>query len=100
MGSQHAVGGFSSPLHIHALRALIQEGTHMTNLKLSRHQFLRLAAGAAALPTLSRMVWAQAYPTRPVRIVVPYAAAGATDLYARLISQVLWERLGQQFVIE
>src|SRR6516162_8119003 len=69
-------------------------------MKLPRRNFLHLAAGAAALPALSRIAWAQAYPTRPVRIVVPYAAAGATDLYARLISQVLWERLGQQFVIE
>jgi tripartite-type tricarboxylate transporter receptor subunit TctC len=101
MGNQHAVGGFSSPLHIHALRALIQEGTHMTNLKLPhRRQFLNLAAGAATLPALSRIARAQVYPTRPVRIIVPYAAAGATDLYARLIVQVLWERLGQQFVIE
>jgi tripartite-type tricarboxylate transporter receptor subunit TctC len=101
---QWAADGPSAGFHhlciFRALRALIQEGTHMTNLKLSRHQFLHLAAGAAALPTLSRMVWAQAYPTRPVRIVVGFAAGGATDISARLIGQWLSERLGQQFIIE
>jgi tripartite-type tricarboxylate transporter receptor subunit TctC len=69
-------------------------------MKLHRRKFLHLAAGAAALPPVSRIAWAQAYPTRPVRIIVPYPAGGATDLYARLIGQVLWERLGQQFIIE
>jgi tripartite-type tricarboxylate transporter receptor subunit TctC len=59
-----------------------------------------LAAGVAALPAVPGIARAQAYPTRPVRIIVPYPAGGATDLYARLIGQVLWERLGQQFVIE
>jgi hypothetical protein len=59
MSSQHAVGGFSSPLHIHALRALILEGTHMTNLKLPRRQFLYLTAGVAALPVMSQLGWAQ-----------------------------------------
>jgi tripartite-type tricarboxylate transporter receptor subunit TctC len=65
-----------------------------------RRQFLHLAAGAVAPPAVSRVARAQAYPTRPVRIIVPYPAGGATDLYARLIGQVLWERLGQQFIIE
>jgi tripartite-type tricarboxylate transporter receptor subunit TctC len=69
-------------------------------MTFQRRQFLHLAAGAAALPAISRIAEAQTYPTRPVRIIVPYAAAGATDLYARLIGQVLWERLGQQFIIE
>src|ERR1700681_1295178 len=69
-------------------------------MKLSRHQFLRLAAGTAALPAMSRIVRAQTYPTRPVRLIVGFPAGGATDLYARLIGQVLWERLGQQFIIE
>jgi tripartite-type tricarboxylate transporter receptor subunit TctC len=67
---------------------------------LGRRRFLRLAAGAAALPTISRTAGAQAYPTRPVRIVVPAAAAGALDIAARLLGQWLSERLGQPFVIE
>jgi len=69
-------------------------------MKLPRRQFLHLAAGVAALPALSRFAWAQAYPARPVPIVVPFAAGGSTDITARLIGQWLSERLGQQFVIE
>jgi tripartite-type tricarboxylate transporter receptor subunit TctC len=69
-------------------------------MKLPRRQFLHLAAGAAALPAVSRVAWAQAYPTRPVRLIVPFGPAGATDITARLIGQWLSERLGQQFVIE
>ena len=69
-------------------------------MKLPRRQFLHLAAGAAALPAVSRVAWAQAYPTRPVRIIVGFAPGGATDIIARLIGQWLSERLGQQFVIE
>jgi tripartite-type tricarboxylate transporter receptor subunit TctC len=65
-----------------------------------RRQFLHLVAGAAVLPSASRVARAQAYPTRPVRIVVGYAAGGGTDIVARLIGQWLSERLGQQFVIE
>src|SRR5262245_56280653 len=65
-----------------------------------RRQFLHLAAGAAALPIVSRFAWAQTYPTRPVRIIVGFPAAGGTDITARLIGQWLSERLGQQFVIE
>jgi tripartite-type tricarboxylate transporter receptor subunit TctC len=65
-----------------------------------RRQFLHLAAGAAALPAVSRIARAQAYPTRPVRIIVPFAPAGSTDIVARLIGQWLSERLGQQFIIE
>ena len=69
-------------------------------MKLPRRRFLQLAAGAAALPLVSRMARAQAYPTRPVRIVVGFAAGGPADITARLIAQWLSERLGQQFVVE
>ena len=69
-------------------------------MKLPRRQFLRLAAGAAALPAVSRITWAQAYPTRPVHLIVGYAAAGPSDINARLIGQWLSERLKQQFVVE
>jgi tripartite-type tricarboxylate transporter receptor subunit TctC len=66
----------------------------------NRRRLLRLAAGAAALPAVSRFAWAQTYPTRPVRIIVPLAPAGTSDIVARLMGQWLSERLGQQFVIE
>ena len=69
-------------------------------MKLPRRKFLHLAAGAAALPAVSRFAWAQAYPTRPVRIIVGFPAGGGTDIVARLIGQWLSERLGQQFIIE
>ena len=69
-------------------------------MQLPRRTFLHLAAGAAALPATSRFAWAQAYPTRPVRLIVPFGPAGASDITARLIGQWLSERLGQQFVIE
>src|SRR5215468_10705968 len=69
-------------------------------MKLPRRQFLHLAAGAAALPALSRAVRAQAYPTRPVRIIVGFAAGGGADIIARLIGQWLSERLGRQFIVE
>src|SRR5262245_20020924 len=69
-------------------------------MKLPRRNFLHLAACAAALPTASRFAWAQAYPSRPVRVIVPFAPAGTTDIAARLMGQWLSERLGQQFVIE
>jgi tripartite-type tricarboxylate transporter receptor subunit TctC len=69
-------------------------------MKLPRRNFLRLAASAAAMPAVSRVARAQAYPTRPVRWVVGYAAGGPNDTLARLIGQWLSERLGQPFVIE
>jgi len=69
-------------------------------MKLPRRQFLHLAAGAAALPTVSRVTWAQAYPTRPVRIIVGQAAGSGSDIAARLLGQRLSERLGQPFVVE
>jgi tripartite-type tricarboxylate transporter receptor subunit TctC len=69
-------------------------------MKLTRRRFLHLAAGVAALPAVSRMARAQDYPTRPVRLVVGFAAGSAIDINARLMGQWLSERLGQQFVIE
>ena len=69
-------------------------------MKLPRRAFLHLAAGAAALPAMSRIAWAQAYPTRPVHLIVPFGPAGAADITARLIGQWLSERLGQPFIID
>jgi tripartite-type tricarboxylate transporter receptor subunit TctC len=69
-------------------------------MKLPRRSFLHLAAGAAALPAVSRFAWAQAYPARPVRVIVGFPAGGGVDINARPISQWLSERLGQQFIVE
>jgi len=69
-------------------------------MKLPRRKFLHLAASAAALPAVSRFAWAQAYPSRPVRIIVGFPPGGGMDINARLIGQSLSERLGQPFVIE
>jgi tripartite-type tricarboxylate transporter receptor subunit TctC len=69
-------------------------------MKLVRRKFLHLAAGAAVLPIGTRIAQAQAYPSRPVRIIVPFAAGGGTDITARVIGQWLSDRLGQQFIIE
>jgi len=65
-----------------------------------RRQFLHLAASAAALPAVPHVARAQAYPTRPVRVIVGFPPGGVSDLYARLIAQWLSERLGQQFIVE
>jgi tripartite-type tricarboxylate transporter receptor subunit TctC len=75
-----------------------QEGGNA--MKLPRRTFLHLAAGAAALPAVARIAWAQTYPSRPVRIVVGLAPGGANDIIARLMGQWLSERLGQPFIIE
>src|SRR6516165_8526984 len=69
-------------------------------MKLLRRNFLHLAAGAATLPFALHVARAQAYPTRPVRLIVGFPAGGVADLYARLIGQWLSERLGQPFIIE
>jgi tripartite-type tricarboxylate transporter receptor subunit TctC len=69
-------------------------------MKLPRRQFLHLAAGAAALPAVSRDAWAQTYPTRPVRIIVPLGPGSGPDVTARLLGRWLSERLGQPFIIE
>jgi tripartite-type tricarboxylate transporter receptor subunit TctC len=69
-------------------------------MEIKRRQFLHLAAGSAVLPTMSRIAKAQAYPSRPVRLVVGFPAGGGTDIVARLIGQWLSERLGQPFIIE
>src|SRR5437016_14316845 len=69
-------------------------------MQLPRRNLLRLAAGAAALPALARVAGAQAYPSRPVRIIVGFPAGGQIDIIARLIGQWLSERLGQQFFVD
>jgi tripartite-type tricarboxylate transporter receptor subunit TctC len=65
-----------------------------------RRQFLHLAAGAAALPAVSRVTWAQAYPSRPVRWILGFTSGGNTDIISRLLGQRLSEQLGQPFIIE
>jgi tripartite-type tricarboxylate transporter receptor subunit TctC len=67
-------------------------------MSLPRRALLRLAAGAAALPAVMRIASAQAYPARPLRVIVGFAPGGGTDIMARLMGQWLSERLGQQFV--
>ena len=69
-------------------------------MKFPRRTFLHLAAGAAALPSVSRVAWAQSYPARPVRILVGFAAGQAIDIIVRIVAQSLSDQLGQQFVIE
>jgi tripartite-type tricarboxylate transporter receptor subunit TctC len=69
-------------------------------MKLPRRKFLHLAAASARLPAVSRIAWAQTYPTRPVRWIVGFASGGLSDILVRLMGQWLSERLGQSFVIE
>src|SRR5204862_7882678 len=84
-------------LHIDALRALTGESAMK---KLPRRKFLHLAAGAAAVPFVSRLAWAQAYPNRPIRWIVSFPAGGSNDIVARIVGQQLSDVLGQQVVIE
>jgi tripartite-type tricarboxylate transporter receptor subunit TctC len=81
-------------------RHMQQRHRGWTQMKLSRRQFLLLVAGAAALPAVSRVAGAQGYPTRPVRVIVGFAAGQAIDIVTRIIGQRLWERLGEQFIID
>src|SRR5262249_39717118 len=69
-------------------------------MKLPRRKFLPLIAGAAALPVISRMGWAQGYPTRPVTIIVPFAPGGGTDFAARVVGEHMSRTLGQRFIVE
>ena len=69
-------------------------------MKLPRRNFLRLAAGAAALPALPRIARAQAYPSRPITMIVPFAAGGGTDVTARIVSEHMSRTLGQPIIIE
>jgi tripartite-type tricarboxylate transporter receptor subunit TctC len=68
--------------------------------RFHRRKFLHLAAGASALPTVSRFAWAQAYPSRPVTLIVPFAAGGPTDVAARIVSEHMSRTLGQRLVVE
>src|ERR1700756_5786778 len=72
----------------------------MMEAKIPRRPFLQFAAGAVALPAVSRFAWAQTYPSRPVRIIVGFAAGSTTDILARLMGQWLSVRFGQQFIVE
>jgi tripartite-type tricarboxylate transporter receptor subunit TctC len=100
-GSIGAIGGHHSFIvHILSVQARIARRRREEPMKLPRRKFLRLAAGAAALPAVSRIAMAQAYPTRPVRIIVGQAAGSASDIVARLIAQFLSDKLGQQFLVE
>jgi tripartite-type tricarboxylate transporter receptor subunit TctC len=69
-------------------------------MKLSRRKFLHLTAGASVLPTMSRVVWAQAYPTRPVRLIIPFPTGGGNDLIGRAIATQLGQQLGRQVIVD
>ena len=69
-------------------------------MRIPRRRFLHLAASAAALPAASRLAWAQAYPTRPITIIVPFAVGGATDAIARLFAERMRQSLGQPIIVE
>jgi tripartite-type tricarboxylate transporter receptor subunit TctC len=81
-------------------RSFIGTSAEGANMKLPRRQFLHLAAGAAALPAVSRIARAQVYPSRPITMIVPFAAGGPTDVAARVVSEHMSRTLGQQVVVE
>jgi hypothetical protein len=101
MGSNGAVGGRPSFIvqTLSVTRTMRGDNGGIMKLPHRRH-FLHLATGAATLPVVSRLAWAQAYPSRPVRIIVGFPPGGGADIPARLIAQLLSERLGQPFIVE
>src|SRR5580704_9893728 len=101
MGSTGAVGERPSfIIHKSSVRPRTAPRRREDAMKLLRRKFLHLAAGAAALPAVSRIVWAQTYPTRPVHIVVSLSPGGGADVVARLLGQWLSQRLGPPFIVD
>src|SRR5262249_54405280 len=97
---ENEVSCLAPPASIRSDRPFVTHAQSEGFMKFPRRRFLHLAAGAAVLPELSRIAEAQAYPSRPVRIVVGFGSGSAFDILARLIGQWLSDRLGQPFVIE
>src|SRR5262245_41383009 len=89
----------ANDLSLDLLRA-VYRANHLPLTTIPRRNFLHLAAGAAALPAMSRIAGAQTYPMRPVTIIVPVAAGGTTDVAARTIGEYMSQLFGQQFIVE
>jgi len=99
--------GASNPKNqfLHEVGALVRFARSLSpsregEMKLPRRQFLHLATGAAALPVVSHFAWAQAYPTRPITIVVPFPAGGALDVFGRILAERMRASLAQNVIIE